>query len=102
MIGVIDIWRPGTPDNRGFWLGKQFWGRGIMSEALAPVMSYAFTRLGFEKMVFSNAVGNGRSRRIKEKAGARFLRCEPYAFVDPAYTEREIWELTKADWHAHL
>jgi len=98
IIGGVDLWRDGTPENRGFWLGKQFWGRGIMTEAVTPVMDYAFNELGFEKLIFANARGNTRSRRIKEKTGARLLRTEPAKYVDPAYTEREVWELTKEEW----
>jgi RimJ/RimL family protein N-acetyltransferase len=98
LIGVIDLWRAGNPENRGFWLGRKFWGRGIMTEAVTPITEYAFNELGFEKLIFSNALGNTRSRRVKEKAGARFLRTEPAKFVNPAYVEREVWELTKEDW----
>ena len=98
LIGVVELWRPATPENRGFWLGREYWGRGMMTEAVVPIMDYAFDHLDFDVLVFSNAVGNDRSRRIKEKTGARVVRSEPHTFVDPAFTEREIWELSKADW----
>jgi ribosomal-protein-alanine N-acetyltransferase len=98
LIGIIDLWRKEKPDNRGFWLARKHWGNGIMTEAVAPVTAYAFDVLGFERLILSNAIGNLRSRRIKEKAGARRLRAEPAKFGNPDYTEREIWELTKADW----
>lgn len=98
LIGVVDLWRPGHPENRGFWLGKKFWGQGIMTEAVKPVMDYAFRDLGFEKLVFANAVGNIKSRRVKEKTGCRLVAVEPAAFVNPKFTEHEIWELTKEDW----
>lgn len=98
LIGMIDIFRPGSPSNRGFWLGRKFWGQGYMSEALEPVMDYAFDVLDFETFVLSNAVGNKRSRRLKEKFGARLLEVKPAKFVDPDYTEHEVWELTKENW----
>jgi RimJ/RimL family protein N-acetyltransferase len=82
----------------GFWLAKQHWGKGLMSEAVWPVTDYAFDCLGFDQLIFSNALGNRRSRRIKEKMGATFLRTEPAAFVDPEFTEHELWQLTKDDW----
>jgi [ribosomal protein S5]-alanine N-acetyltransferase len=100
LIGCVDLWRKGRPANRGFWLAKEYWGRGFMTEAVRPVTDYAFTELGFEKLVFDNAKGNVGSRRIKEKMGAKLIRIEPAEFVDPAYTEREIWELTKDEWTA--
>ena len=100
LIGAVELWRDGTPEHRGFWLGHRFWGRGLMTEAVAPVMDHAFDVLGFDVLVFSNARGNNRSRRIKEKTGARLLRIMSGEFVDPVYTHREIWELTAAEWRA--
>ncbi len=98
LIGAIWLRRKVTPGHRGFWLGKKFWRQGIMTEAVKPVVDYAFDVLGFETLVLRNAVGNSASRRIKEKNGAVFLKTEPAIFVNPAYTEREIWELTKEQW----
>lgn len=98
LIGAVDLWREGHPEHRAFWLGRKFWGQGLMTEAVAPVMDYAFGPLGFETLVFSNALGNDRSRRIKEKTGARFQGTAPRKFVDPLYTERELWELNKDEW----
>jgi RimJ/RimL family protein N-acetyltransferase len=69
-----------------------------MTEAANAVTDHAFTTLGFETLILSNALGNLRSRRIKEKAGATLLRTEPAQFIDPKYTHREIWELTKQSW----
>jgi [ribosomal protein S5]-alanine N-acetyltransferase len=101
LIGCVELWRHGKPENRGFWLSRRYWGQGLMTEAVVPIMNYAFDVLGFESLVFANAVGNVRSRRIKEKTGARFVRTEPAQFVNPEYSEREVWELTKAEWIAH-
>ena len=42
-----------------------------------------------------------RSRRVKEKTGARFVRYTPGSFVDPIYKEKEIWELSKNDWELY-
>lgn len=72
MIGAVELRRKGS-DNRGFWLGKIFWGQGIMTEALVPITNYGFDILGFEKMILTNAVENRSSHRIKEKSGARLL-----------------------------
>ena len=69
-----------------------------MTEAMKPVTDYAFDVLGFEKLVLANAVGNPASRQMKEKIGAVFLRTEPAVYVNPGYTEREVWELTKERW----
>lgn len=61
-------------------------------------MDYAFTELGFEKLIFSNALGNNNSRRIKEKTEAIFIEAIPAQYVNSLYTEKEIWGLTKEEW----
>lgn len=100
-IGCVHLWRKGNPSNRGFWLAHKHWGNRYMTEAVEPVNDYAFTILGFDRLLLSNAVGNDASHKIKESNGARFIRREPAKFVDPSLTERELWELTRDDWFAH-
>lgn len=98
LIGAVDLWREGTPEHRGFWLGRPFWNQGLMTEAVKPVTDFAFEKLNFNKLVFANAVNNIGSRRVKEKTNAKLLRIESARFVDPNLTERQVWELTKNDW----
>jgi RimJ/RimL family protein N-acetyltransferase len=98
LIGCIDLWREGKPENRGFWLGKLFWNKGIMTEANYPVLNYAFHNLAFEKLVFANAVGNFASRKVKEKTGCSLIKVQPAQFVNQKFTHQEIWELTKEHW----
>jgi RimJ/RimL family protein N-acetyltransferase len=100
VIGAIDLRRHGERKNRGFWLGRPFWGKGYMTEAVIRINEFAFEELGFERLVFANAVGNERSRNIKLRTGARLVGVVPGAFVDPAYTRQEIWELTRQQWAA--
>lgn len=101
LVGAIELFQQGRPEHRGFWLGRRFWRQGLMTEALIPITDYAFEEIGFEKLVFSNAVGNLRSRRIKEKMGAKLKDIQKGQFVDPALTRREIWEITHAEWLSH-
>lgn len=101
IIGSVHLSREGRPEQRGFWLAKEYWGRGLMTEALIPITDYAFDKLRFKKLVLSNAVGNNRSRRIKEKMGAIYIETFPAQFVSPNYTKAEKWELTKDNWRKY-
>lgn len=101
LIGVVDLFKNDRPENRGFWLSEEHWGKGLMTEAVAPVTKFAFEELGFEKLIFSNALGNLRSRRIKEKTGATFFKIVPSQHVDVELNESELWELTKDNWLKH-
>ena len=97
-IGSIGLFWPGIPENRGFWLGRAFWGNGYMGEAVEAVNTFAFDELGFERLILSNAVGNQRSRRVKDRNGATFIGIEPSSFVGEEYTESERWLLTREAW----
>lgn len=83
----------------GYWLGEPYWGRGLATEALAPVIEHAFT-VGEEARLRGRCrTGNAASRRVLEKCGfvhegtdvaeARALN-GPVA-VDVFSLDRAIW-----------
>jgi ribosomal-protein-alanine N-acetyltransferase len=84
--------------SRCLWPSRTNVVRGLMTEAVQPVLGFAFEDLGFDRLVLTNAVGNERSRRIKEKTGARLIDIRPAKFVEPSYSAHEIWELNKSEW----
>lgn len=53
----------------GYWLGEAFWGRGIMTEALALVTDRAFARLNLLRLFALPFADNAPSVRVLEKAG---------------------------------
>ena len=101
IIGSIHLSKEGRPEQRGFWLAKEYWGEGLMTEALTPITDYAFDKLSFEKLILSNAVGNNRSRRIKEKQGAIYIGTFSAQFVSSHYNKAEKWVLTKDAWRGY-
>lgn len=55
----------------GYWLGEEFWGRGIMTRVVAAVTGYAFEHLGAQRVVAEFFPWNLGSRRVLEKSGFR-------------------------------
>jgi RimJ/RimL family protein N-acetyltransferase len=53
----------------GYWIGREFWGRGIMVEAVRATTKYAFDVLGLVRVVAVPFVTSTRSSRVLEKAG---------------------------------
>jgi RimJ/RimL family protein N-acetyltransferase len=53
----------------GYWLGEPFWGRGIMTEALAAVTDYAIATHGLTRVFAVPFAYNTASCRVLEKAG---------------------------------
>ena len=53
----------------GYWIGREFWGRGIMVEAVRAVTQYGFEALGLVRVFALPFVTSTRSSRVLEKAG---------------------------------
>ena len=53
----------------GYWLSEELWGRGIMSEAVKLMTSYAFSNFDFIRVQASVYSKNPASMRVLEKAG---------------------------------
>lgn len=57
----------------GFCLGRAYWNRGIMTEALSAVLRFLLLEVGFNRAEACHSVLNPASGRVMQKAG---LRCE--------------------------
>lgn len=57
----------------GYVLGKDYWGRGLMTEAVNAVIMHCFGVLGFDYLTCGHFLRNNRSRRVIEKCGFCFL-----------------------------
>lgn len=73
IVGSVSI-RPGDDIERvsaeiGYWLGRAFWGRGIMTEVVRAVTGYAFGVLGLRRIFALPFARNVASHRVLEKAG---------------------------------
>ena len=53
----------------GYWLGKPFWGRGLIPEAARELLRYAFENLGMQAVWCGYYDGNEKSRRVQMKLG---------------------------------
>lgn len=72
-VGAIGI-RQGEDVNRlsaeiGYWLGEEYWGRGITPEAVEAVTRHAFDTLGVVRVYAEVFEWNAGSMRVLEKAG---------------------------------
>lgn len=53
----------------GYDLRPEYWGRGLMAEALGAILDFAFTRLGLNRAQILLMPRNLRSRRLAERLG---------------------------------
>ena len=58
----------------GYWIGKPFWGRGLIPEASREMLRYAFEDLKMNRIWCGYYDGNEKSRRVQEKLGFIYQR----------------------------
>ncbi len=71
MIGLHEIDPIHKRAKLGYWLAQDYWGRGLMSEALQLLLNFAFRTLRLHRVYASAFAHNLPSRRVLEKAGFR-------------------------------
>jgi len=97
IIGRIGLYL--GEDNRGFWIGLPWQGKGLMTEAVIAVTDYWFEVLGFPVLRVPKAVENVGSRRISEKTGMRVVEVTEREYVS-GRMQSEVWEVTAEEWRA--
>jgi RimJ/RimL family protein N-acetyltransferase len=53
----------------GYWIGKPFWGHGMIPEASKALLHHAFEDLGMRAVWCGYYEGNEKSKRVQEKLG---------------------------------
>jgi RimJ/RimL family protein N-acetyltransferase len=76
-----------------YLLARGAWGRGLATEASGAVLRYAFEELGIEHVYAYTMPDNGRSRRVLERLGMKYLRDGSYAGYACV-----CYGLARADW----
>jgi RimJ/RimL family protein N-acetyltransferase len=56
----------------GYWLGEEFWGRGVMTEAVVAFADFCFQNFRLRRVYAEPFGNNSASARVLEKAGFIF------------------------------
>lgn len=84
----------------GYWLGKPYWGRGLMPEAARELIRHAFEDLRCTMLWCSHYDANTQSRRVIEKCGFRYRMTKERAGTDGIPHTTRFYTLTRQDWEA--
>ena len=72
LQGNSDLARGEDECELGYWIGKPYWGKGLMPEAAAELIRHGFEELHMQRIWAGYYEGNERSRRVQEKCGFYF------------------------------
>lgn len=86
------IWEP------GYCLGRAWWGKGIMTEALRAVVDYWFTRTDGSWLTCCHAKGNPASGAVMRKAGFVYDHEAQYHKFDGTPVDCLVYRLTRAEY----
>lgn len=107
-VGAIELKMNGHTDmtdrddecELGYWLGKPFWGQGIMTEAVNEILRHAFEDIGMMQVWVGYYEGNTKSKRVQEKAGFRYQWRSDGVDVPLMHEKRtgHVSSMTKDQW----
>lgn len=66
---VLELPKDRVGRSIGYVLSKDYWGRGVMAEALRAVIDYCFREEHYDFLTCGHFLSNYRSRRVMEKCG---------------------------------
>jgi RimJ/RimL family protein N-acetyltransferase len=102
VIGGIGI-KPGTDVSShtaeiGYWLGEDYWGHGIISEAMLAFTRWLWQNREVERLWTGVFDGNMASRRVLEKAGYRYEgTMRGHVLKEGIVRDMHVYGLTRAD-----
>jgi RimJ/RimL family protein N-acetyltransferase len=99
LVGSIALRPLGSErENVGYWIGRDYWGRGYATAAAAAIIALAFQCLDCRQVAASHLASNPASGRVMEKCGmaivareARLFRGREQSVVVRGIT-RDAWE----------
>jgi 8-oxo-dGTP diphosphatase len=109
LIGGIGIHPPRNKNAAqgeieiGYWLGRDFWGRGLMSEATRAAVPQAFARPATHALVATTSQNNVASQNILIKLGMRNMGIAPRDYSALRGEDRVVkWQVTRKEWQESL
>ncbi len=58
----------------GYVLSKEYWGLGLMIEALKPLIKFLFLKMDYDYLMCAHFKSNEQSKRVIEKVGFTFVK----------------------------
>ncbi len=94
LVAKDDVFRKSM--EIGYWLGEEFWRRGIITEAIGAISDYAFERFDIVRLYADVFEWNTASVRVLEKNGYVFeARLKKAVFKDGLIADALLYSKLK-------
>jgi ribosomal-protein-alanine N-acetyltransferase len=82
----------------GYWLDREYAGRGVMPRAVAMAIDHCFTTAGLHRIEVCIRPENTNSLRVVEKLGIREIGFAPlFLHIDGDWRDHRIYAITKEE-----
>ena len=79
----------------GYWLDREYAGRGVMPRAVAMVIDHCFFTAGLHRIEIAIRPENSNSLRVVEKLGLREIGYAPmFLHIDGAWRDHRLYAVT--------
>ncbi|QFT89581.1 Putative ribosomal N-acetyltransferase YdaF [Bacillus sp. THAF10] len=98
-IGYLYIDSDAKKTEIGYWLGKEYEGKGLATIAVRAMITNAFRNLHLEKVEINVASQNWKSQRIPKQLGFKeegVIR--NYEYLNGEYLDRVVYGLLRHEW----
>jgi len=84
----------------GYWLGRDFWNKGFMTEAAKAAIDYGFDKMELDIISVCTAPENKRSQKVIDKLGFSYEGTLRKAYRIYDGTDRDVlcYSITKEEW----
>lgn len=84
-------------------LSRQYWNKGIMTEAVREVLRFGFTKMGLNRIEAKCVTANTGSERIMQKAGMKFEGImRECVHAKGAFYDCKSYAILKKDWQQNV
>jgi RimJ/RimL family protein N-acetyltransferase len=83
----------------GYWIGRDYWNRGVATEAARAVIEYAFARLGLRRVYAHYYTRNPASGAVLRKLGMRHEgRLRAHVLKWGVFEDIELYGVLRDEW----
>jgi ribosomal-protein-serine acetyltransferase len=98
-IGVYSIDRQNNNGSIGYWVGKEYEGKSIVTESVKAIIDHAFQSIGLHRIEIRCAIHNERSQAVPERLN--FIKegvLRQAEKLGDQYRDIVLYSMLKQDW----
>lgn len=99
IVGLEDVDAKAGSAEIGYWLGKEYEGRGLVTKACRALLNYAFVELSLNRVQIQVAPENQRSKAVPLRLGFTYEgTLRQVDRTDDGFEDSEVYSVLRDEW----